>query len=129
MIQVDKRGNVGCILDLPDPPRIVVLLPANALQQQGLNGAESGSLLVIDSKSSFYKPTPPFFPTTPNLPSPNNSKSTNTSASIPPSATAIKTAQHPNPSPTGSEPSTETAPSRWIRIPALIPPQHPRGSR
>ncbi|KAK4033070.1 hypothetical protein C8A01DRAFT_50286 [Parachaetomium inaequale] len=28
LIQVDKRGNMGCILDQPDPPRLVIFLPA-----------------------------------------------------------------------------------------------------
>ena len=65
MIQVDRRGNVGCILDQPDPPRLVVFLPASTSQQQGPKGAGSGSLLVIDSKSNFHKAALPYFLTHP----------------------------------------------------------------
>lgn len=52
LIQVDKRGNVGCILDEPDPPRLVIFLPSVSVQ--GQESAGSGQLLVIDS--TFHVP-------------------------------------------------------------------------
>ncbi|KAK4120037.1 hypothetical protein N657DRAFT_636913 [Parathielavia appendiculata] len=51
MIQVDRRGTMGCILDQPEPPRLVVFLPSrNETQNQRWKGvtAGPGSLLVID---------------------------------------------------------------------------------
>lgn len=62
LIQVDRRGNVGCILDQPDPPRLVIFLPASEAQQRQRSKAApagaggSSSLLVIDSK--FHENTP-----------------------------------------------------------------------
>ncbi len=51
LIQVDGRGNVGCVLGQPDPPRLVIFLaPPTDQRPQGLS--TSASLLVINRK--FY---------------------------------------------------------------------------
>ncbi|GAB1312830.1 hypothetical protein MFIFM68171_03040 [Madurella fahalii] len=52
IIQVDKRGNVGCILDIPDPPRLVMFLggtqPVASPPQPQSPDYRTASLLVID---------------------------------------------------------------------------------
>ena len=63
MMLVDKQGNVGCVLGLPDPPRMVVFVPGTEgeldSQPQSSKPEEPRypSLLVIDSKR-----TPGVFP-------------------------------------------------------------------
>ncbi|EAQ84110.1 predicted protein [Chaetomium globosum CBS 148.51] len=46
LIQVDKRGNMGCILDQPDPARLVIFLPVETPIKATTKPAPS--LLVID---------------------------------------------------------------------------------
>jgi hypothetical protein len=48
LIQVDKRGNVGCILDQPDPARLVIFLPAEETTRAATRSGPS--LLVIEGK-------------------------------------------------------------------------------
>lgn len=61
LIQVDDRGNVGCIIDEPDPPRLVIFVPPESWQPQpqpygsrrssAVGGQpEVASLLVIDGE-------------------------------------------------------------------------------
>jgi hypothetical protein len=50
LFQVDERGTLGCVLDKPDPSRLVIFLPRT--QDQGQGPATSGLLLVIDSEST-----------------------------------------------------------------------------
>ncbi len=57
LIPVDQRGNMGCILDNPDPSRIVIFLPSPPPTQGQAGPATSGSLLVINSPSSQKNPS------------------------------------------------------------------------